>query len=108
MESIKSKLELEEIIAKETMALVYFGNLQCGVCLDLKPKVEEMLKTYPEIKSYYVSVDYQLEIAAAYSIFTIPGILVFAEGKEFLREARNISMNLIEEKIDRYYQMVFD
>jgi len=99
---------IEELINKNDMVLVYFGSKTCGVCIAMKPKVEEILKKYGEIKSIQVDVEKSLELSAAYNIFTIPAILVFVEGKETIREARYISMQDIEGKISRYYDFIFD
>ncbi len=75
--------------------------------MELRPKIQQLLGKYPEISSYFVDVNKYPDIAAACSIFTIPGILFFIEGKEFIREARHISIVKLEEKIDRYYAMLF-
>jgi thioredoxin-like negative regulator of GroEL len=108
MDYIKSNEELKNIKEKYSMVIVYFGSEMCGVCGALKPKIEEMLKSYPNIKSVQVDVDISLEMAATNNIFTIPGILLFIDGKEAIREARFISVPDIENKISRYYEMYFD
>ena len=108
MENINAKELLEEKINSDNMVLVYFGNSACGVCVDLKPKVEQMLLDYPKIKSYYIDVEAFPMTAASYSIFTIPGILVFAQGREYVREARHISIGVLKNKVHRYYQMLFN
>jgi thiol-disulfide isomerase/thioredoxin len=108
MDYIKSNEELKSIIEKNSMVTVYFGNEMCGVCIALKPKIEEMLKSYPNIKSVQADVDISPEMAAANNIFTIPGILLFIDGKEAIREARFISVPDIENRILRYYEMYFD
>ena len=108
MDYIKSNEELKDIIEKNSMVIVYFGSEMCGVCTALKPKVKEMMKSYPNIKSVQVDADISPEMAAANNIFTIPGILLFIDGKEAIREARFISVPDIENKISRYYEMYFD
>jgi thioredoxin-like negative regulator of GroEL len=102
-----TKEAIEELVKNNVMALVYFGGKSCDVCNVMKPKVEELLRHYPNIKSIQVDVEKSLEVSATYSIFTIPVILVFIEGKEIIREARHISMQDIDSKIDRYYNMIF-
>lgn len=108
MNYIKSNEELKNIKEKNSMVIVYFGSEVCGVCTALKPKIEEMLKSYPNIKSVQVDADISPEMAAANNIFTIPGILLFIDGKEAIREARFISVPDIENKISRYYEMYFE
>jgi thioredoxin-like negative regulator of GroEL len=96
------------LINNNQIVLVYFGSNTCNVCTALKPKVEELIKDYPQIKSAQVDVEKSLTVSAAYNIFTIPVILVFIEGKEIIREARHISMQDISRKIERYYNMLFE
>lgn len=108
MNMLNSKEEIGKLIEENEIVLIYFGGENCSVCGAIKPKVEEILKNYPEIKSAEVNVDKSLQAAAAYNIFTIPVILLFIEGKEILREARHISIQDIDSKIDRYYNMLFE
>jgi thioredoxin-like negative regulator of GroEL len=108
MEFIDSKEAIEELINNNEIVLLYFGSDSCNVCNVMKPKVDELLRYYPKIKSYQVDVEKSLEISAAYNIFTIPAILVFIEGKEIIREARNFSMQDIDNKINRFYTMIFE
>lgn len=89
------------------MVLLYFGSKACGVCTDMQPKIEELLKNYPLIKSFYIDVEKSHKLAISWNIFTIPGLLVYIEGKEFIREARHISVGDIDRKINRYYSMIF-
>lgn len=99
---------IENLIKESQMLLVYFEGNNCGVCSAMKPKVEDMLKLYPKIKSAEVNIEKKLEIAAAFNIFTIPAILVFIEGKQILREARHISIEEVNNKIKRYYSLLYE
>jgi hypothetical protein len=47
-------------------------------------------------------------VAVNYNMFTIPGILLFIEKKETIREARNISIIDLNSKISRYYKLFFE
>lgn len=107
MDIINSNEAIEALINNNEMVLVYFGGNNCGICTALKPKVQEILKKYPRIKSAQVDVEQSIKISAYYNIFTIPAILVFIEGKEIIREARHISIQEVDAKIERYYNMIF-
>lgn len=107
MKLLEAKEDLEDFIEKDTMALIYFGSKGCGVCTALKPKMEEMLESFPKIAKAQVDVEKSLELSAAYNIFTIPAILMYVEGKEVLREARYISVREIKDKLERYYNILF-
>lgn len=108
MELINSNELLDNLIENEEMLLVYFGNETCSICVDMKPKVMEILNKYPKIKAVEVKIDENLQIARKHNIFTIPGILLFIDGKETIREARYISMEDIENRIYRYYDMFYN
>jgi thiol-disulfide isomerase/thioredoxin len=107
VKEIQSFNELKTNIENSRMLLGYFSAPDCGVCTALKPKVLEILQDYPEIESVYVNVREQQEAAAQHAIFTIPGILVFAEGKEAVREARFVHVDELREKIHRLHSMLF-
>jgi len=107
MIELKKLEEIRKFIHSGTMRLVYFSRPACGVCTALLPKVKEMLREYPEIESAYINMDLIPESAGEYSILTIPGLLVFAEGREVIREARYISLDELSPRIQRYYSMVF-
>ena len=65
------------------------------------------LKSFPEIPSYYVNLDDVPEAAGQLSPFTIPAVLVYAGGKEVVREARYIFIDDISEKIRRAYGFLY-
>lgn len=108
MELYANAENLERVIIENEMVLVFFGNNSCGVCRDIKPKVKALLQKYPRIQGVYIDADSSIELSAAYNIFSLPAILVFTEGKEAVREARHISLRELEQKLDRYYYLLFE
>lgn len=101
MIDINSIDEMNILIKKEPFILFYLSRPGCGVCDAVKPKIVSICENYPSLKTCYVDLDKNEEIAGQFSIFTIPGILVFAEGKEAIREARNFSVGDIESRLQR-------
>ncbi len=107
MIEITSLDDLHRRIKEEPYLLAYFSRPDCGVCTALKPKVSGMVSAFPMATSYYVNLDVLPEAAGDFSIFTIPGILVFVDGKETIREARYVSAPDLEEKMTRLYNLKF-
>ena len=107
MEIIKSYEKLRELIENDDMLLIYFGVEECGVCKSMKPKVENMIKNFPNINAVMVEADKNLNISAKFNVFTVPVILLYIEGKETIREARIISLENLEKKIARYCQIFY-
>lgn len=98
--------EIDAFIKDNFMAAVYFGDESCGVCTALFPKLKAMLNKYDNIKLAYVDIKALMEASSKYSIFTMPVFLFYIDSKEILREARFISVDELEEKIIRYYNLV--
>jgi thioredoxin-like negative regulator of GroEL len=99
--------EIDEFIKANTISVVYFASEGCSVCGVLLPKIEEMIIKFPKVKISKVQVDKFTQAVGQYSIFTLPAILVYIEGKEIIREARFISVEMLEGSIERYYELLF-
>ena len=78
------------------------------MCRDFFPKLEALVKKHPRIALGKVDIDNHRQVQGPYSVFTVPLVILTIEGKETLREARNISLNLLEEKLIRYEKLLFD
>lgn len=107
MKITNSYEEINELINNNDMVLLYFSGENCGVCNVIKSKVEYILTKYSNIKSLEIKTENSREIAGQYNIFTIPGIIVYVQNKETIREARYISIEELESKIHRYYNMIY-
>ncbi len=109
MQIINDEVLFDEIIAEESMVLGYFSHERCSVCRVLKPKVEALLKEkFPNIKQLYCDVENSPKIAASHTVFTVPTILVWIEGKETYRLSRNIGLGELQQKLERPYNLIFD
>lgn len=109
IKSINSLEDLESILQATTAVLVYFSTISCNVGEALEPKVIDLLSTtFPKIDFYKIDMNFSPEIAAKYSAFVEPTILVFFEGKETIRKSRNIGIYELQEAIERPYQLIFE
>ena len=89
--------------------IVYFNSSSCNVGEALAPKVMQLIEEkYPKIKFYYVDREMSPEIAAQYSVFVEPTILIFFAGKETLRKSRHFGMEELEAAIRRPYSLLFE
>lgn len=92
----------------EFNGLLYFSHDDCGVCKILRPKVEMLLmEHFPKLTFAYVDVEHNPAVAASYSVFTVPVILVFFEGKEFYRFSGGVSIGELEKQLQRPYNLKF-
>ncbi|MFC2947500.1 thioredoxin family protein [Virgibacillus sediminis] len=104
--NLSSLEEVDRWIAENELALLYISRPNCSVCHGLKPQVQKLMDKYPAMELGHADVQQTEELAGRFSIFTVPVLLVFWDGKEYLREARIIHMGLLEEKLDKLYNNV--
>jgi len=102
MKNLNSIFEINEFISSGDMRLLYLSRPDCGVCQALIPKIKDMILGFPDLDGRYIDLDQLPEAAGNYSIFTIPGILVFIQGKETIRKARYVSVEELKTEIERY------
>ena len=100
---------LEKLKEERASFYIYFSAPNCGVCHVLAPKLKILMaEHFPRLDAYEVDNSIQPEIAAQYSLFTNPSLLVFLDGKEFLRRSRVIGLGEVEGELKRPYQLFFE
>ena len=105
---IKTIADFKDYLTKHRAICFYLSTPECNVCKVLKPKVIEMIENdFPEINFCYVDLNEAKEISGQLSVFAVPTILVYFEGKETIRVSRNVHLIELHEQIDRYYKMIF-
>ena len=95
---------LEQLIVEHPLSFLYISRENCGVCHVLLPQLQQMMSEFPQIMIGYISADEVEEIAGRLSIFTVPAMILFVDGKEYIREARFVHMQELRRKIDKVYQ----
>lgn len=103
---MKSIDELEKLIKDNTIVVVYFTGTDCNVCKSLKPKVEALLEEFSEVKAAYIYIDKMPAASGKYSVFAVPTVVCFVEGKETFRMMRSFSINELGDKIRRYIELL--
>ncbi|WP_339230025.1 thioredoxin family protein [Oceanobacillus sp. FSL K6-2867] len=105
---IKTIEHAERFITENQLSFLYFSRPNCSVCHGLLPQVEKLMESYPQINTAHINVEEVQMAAGRFSIFTIPVLLFFVDGKEYIREARIVHLDLLEEKIRRIYENVLE
>jgi len=108
MIDINTLVELEDFKNNNEAILIYFSTPQCSVCKVLKPKLINFVNAeFPKMKMAYINSESLSDVAAQNSIFSVPTILVFLDGREFLRKSRNINLVEFHAELERPYSMFF-
>lgn len=79
MVKIVNSNEFNEEIKEGIVFVDFFANW-CGPCKMLSPIVDEVSNEISDVKFIKVDVDASSDIAATYSIMSIPTLMIFKDG----------------------------
>ncbi|WP_345970560.1 MULTISPECIES: thioredoxin family protein [Sulfurimonas] len=100
--------EIENTLREKPAVMLYFSAPTCNVCHALKPKLVDAIETnFDAVEIVSIDISESPEIASHYSVFAIPTLLVFLDGREFLRKSRHMSVGEVVESIRRPYEIMF-
>ena len=100
--------EAVQFIENNEAALLYFFNDNCEPCKVLRPKVIELVQTtFPHIKTGFIDSEHSPAMASGFNVFSNPTLIVFFEGKEYLRASKYVSIPQLRQDIDRIYSLMF-
>jgi len=106
--TLSSIPDFEHIKKTEKAFVLYITDGTCNVGESVTPKLEKLIaEQFPELKLFYSFTSETPEIAAQLSVFTIPTVLLFIEGKLYTQKSRAFSLEELRKEIDRYYKMCF-
>ena len=106
MRKVTTIENFQKTLSEFPLVLAYFTSSNCNVCKVLKPKIEMLTEEhFPDVKFIEVASDEALKLAANYSVFSSPIILFFVDGREYIRESRNVSVKELETKMDKIVRM---
>jgi thioredoxin 1 len=104
-----SENNFEKLINEKRGVVLYFATNSCSVGEALEPKVRSLLiEKFPKLIFYFVDMNAEPEFSAKHQVFVEPTILLFIDGKEFLRKSRHIGVGELELAVERLYQLAFE
>lgn len=99
--------DIKKIIEENLAVMVYFSAPTCNVCHALKPKLLEAIDSnFKQFEIVSVDTSIEQECAAHFSVFAIPTVLIFLDGREFLRKSRHMSVDEVIREIKRPYEIM--
>lgn len=108
IQNVESLAHFEELIEKEDAVLFYFSHEKCNVCKVLKPKIADLLQAdFPKVKMFYSDTVNLPEVAGQNRVFTVPTVIVFFAGREYIRKSRSIGIGELGNELTRPYEMMF-
>jgi len=99
--------DIQNTIEENPAVMLYFSAPTCNVCHALKPKLLDAIDVnFKEFEIISVDTSLNQEIAAHFSVFAIPTVLIFLGGREFLRRSRHMSVDEVVREIKRPYEIM--
>ena len=100
---------IHQTLTTHDAVMLYFSAPACNVCHALKPKLTEAVtEHFPTFIIESVDISETPEIASHFSVFAIPTVLIFFQGREFLRKSRHMSVGEVIEDIRRPYNLMVE
>ena len=85
---------------------ILFGGAHCTICQSLLPQLSSMIdQEFPLMQAVYVDCEKSPDICAQYSVFTLPVVIAFIDGKKIAEEGRAFSLKQLAQTIKRPYTM---
>lgn len=102
MELLTHPDQFDKLLIENPMVLAYFSGEKCSVCLTLRPKVELLIEQqFPSVKYVEIKSENAPYITTRYNVFSVPVVMFFVEGRDYIREARNISIAELSAKMKK-------
>lgn len=93
--------DFDKVISSTKPVLVDFFATWCGPCQMMKPIIEEIANESKEFDVIELDIDESPEIAAKYTVMSVPTFIIFKEGKEIDRIMGAMPKEMILEKIHK-------
>ncbi len=106
--NIETLHEIEKLKEDKKSFCIYFSSPNCGVCQVLKPQIKNLINTkFSNLEYYQVDTTKFPEIAAQLGFYTNPSLIIYLNGREFIRKSRSISLQELETSLSRPYKLMF-
>ena len=91
LNDLENEAALDALISSGALFVAYCSTPTCNVCKVLRPKVDAVLERH-DIGGVYVDTTAHPEVAGQRLLFSVPSVIVFADGRELQRFGRHISL----------------
>ncbi len=94
-----TKENFEQVITEGAMVIVDFWAPWCGPCRGFAPIYEQAAETHADVVFGKINTDQEQELAGAFSIRSIPTLMVFREKVVLFQQAGALPASALEQVI---------
>lgn len=106
---IFDNVQFDKVLADYPLVLVYFSGENCNVCASLKTKIEMLVEQqFPTVDIIEIKTEQAPELISRYSVFTVPVVMFFVEGRDYIREVRSFSVVELAQKMEKIINIYKD
>lgn len=99
----------EDMLFQEKAIFLFFKNETCAPCKVVQAKAKELIiSEFPKIQFVVANAEEHSELTVSLGIFSSPVMILFLDGKEYLREGNFVTVPDLRKKIRHYYQLYFE
>lgn len=92
----------DTLLSSENPILVDFSADWCATCQVLDPILNELTGNLPDELFLKIDTEQHPQIAAAFSVKSIPTLIIFEKGEVIWRHSGVISKSLLKKKLERF------
>ncbi|HLR64283.1 MAG TPA: thioredoxin family protein [Pseudogracilibacillus sp.] len=107
LKKLTSMQEVNEFMQQDGLQFLYVTMPNCSVCHGLLPQLEPFVERYSKINFAQLDAADIPEAQGQFQLFTAPVALLFVDGKEYIRQARFIPLQQLDEDIYKIYSQYF-
>ena len=100
MKKLENYEQILNKIKEEEYFLLYVSMNNCSVCHSDMPKVEKIVNEQ-NFTAYYIEVSEIPEVVGQLSLFSVPVVILFYEGKEIHRQAKIIDFEELNYRMEQ-------
>ena len=106
MKQLQQETDFSSFLSSEKICIVQFGSAACAPCHAICQKIDQWTASHPMVSALYIPAETFCALTAQLSIFTVPTILVYVEGKLAIRTGVYFSLEEIFAQIQRYESLL--
>lgn len=90
------------VLDKEGLVVVDFWATWCGPCRDMDPVIQDLANHHRDVTFVKIDVDKNKQVKEQYSVWGLPTIVFFKDGKEVSRQVGLTTEGTVNNKINRF------